>query len=535
MKNAVIYARYSSDKQTEQSIDGQLRYCTEYAKRNGYNIIHAYIDRAMSGTNDKRPDFQKMIADSAKKQFEFIIVWKLDRFARNRYDSAIYKNKLKKNGVRVLSATEGIGDGDESILLEAMLEAMAETYSRQLSQNVKRGLRESALKAQHIGGPVPLGYKIEGGTFINGKRKGGKIAIDEENAETVRSIFEKYANGMSQINIVKYLNARGLKTANNAKFTKSSLSSILTNRRYYGLYTYDDIVIENAVPPIITKELFDRCQARRAVYKIAPAASRDVKYLLTGKLFCGHCGSPMAGSSGTSRNGTRHYYYRCNRKNNAQCDKKIEQKEPLEQYVVEQTLKYVLSADRLRFIAENVVTRYNEDFSGDKVKEVENDIKRLEKDLEAYTDKLPLVSVQRLIDSINARAAAIELQIQDKENELAGLKIGQKAVLKVDEVIAWLEEFCEGNNKDKAFQAKIIDVLVNSVYLYDDKIVIYYNVKDNGKITYDENLKNLDKYSENGENEKCCKCSSFKGYTPPRHAKRAFLFASLYFVYIYKC
>ncbi len=146
MMNAVLYARYSSDKQTEQSIDGQLRYCEQYAKQHGYNIIGSYIDRAISGTSDNRPQFQQMIQDSSKKQFQFVIVWKLDRFARNRYDSAIYKNKLKKNGVKVLSATEGIGEGDESIILEAVLEAMAETYSRQLSQNVRRGLKESALK-----------------------------------------------------------------------------------------------------------------------------------------------------------------------------------------------------------------------------------------------------------------------------------------------------------------------------------------------------------------------------------------------------
>ena len=136
--NAVIYARYSSDKQTEQSIEGQLRFCNQYAEAHGYTVIENYIDRGISGTSDNRPQFQRMIADSDKKDFSFVIVWKLDRFARNRYDSAIYKNKLKKNGVKVLSATEGIGEGDESIILEAILEAMAETYSRQLSQNVRR-------------------------------------------------------------------------------------------------------------------------------------------------------------------------------------------------------------------------------------------------------------------------------------------------------------------------------------------------------------------------------------------------------------
>ena len=164
--NAVIYARYSSERQTEQSIEGQIRYCTQYADQHGYKIVDTYIDRAISGTSDNRPQFQKMISDSAKGQFRYIIVWKLDRFARNRYDSAIYKNKLKNNNVKVLSATEGIGEGDESIILEAVLEAMAETYSRQLSQNVRRGLKESALKCKSTGGTIPLGYKIDGGNLV---------------------------------------------------------------------------------------------------------------------------------------------------------------------------------------------------------------------------------------------------------------------------------------------------------------------------------------------------------------------------------
>ena len=120
---AVVYARYSSHSQGEQSIEGQLRDCYEYARRYDINVVGEYIDRATSGMTDERPDFQRMIADAAKKQFERVIVWKLDRFARNRYDSALYKHRLKQYGIRVISAMENVGEGDESILLEALLEA----------------------------------------------------------------------------------------------------------------------------------------------------------------------------------------------------------------------------------------------------------------------------------------------------------------------------------------------------------------------------------------------------------------------------
>ena len=122
MKTAVIYARYSSDSQTEQSIEGQLRECEEYAKKNNILILGTYIDRAMTGTNDNRPDFQRMIKDSSRKEWDYVLVYKLDRFSRNKYETAIHKNTLKNNGVKVLSAMENIPDTPEGIILESMLE-----------------------------------------------------------------------------------------------------------------------------------------------------------------------------------------------------------------------------------------------------------------------------------------------------------------------------------------------------------------------------------------------------------------------------
>lgn len=139
-QTAVIYARFSSHGQTEQSIEGQLRECYEYAKRNDLIILPEYIDRALSGTNDKRPEFQQMIEDSKKRDFNYVLVYQLDRFARNRYDSATYKAKLKKNNVRVISAKENITTDASGVLMESVLEGMAEYYSAELSQKVKRGI-----------------------------------------------------------------------------------------------------------------------------------------------------------------------------------------------------------------------------------------------------------------------------------------------------------------------------------------------------------------------------------------------------------
>ena len=200
---AVIYARYSSDNQREVSIEGQLRECMEYAAQNDITVIANYIDRAMTATSDNRPDFQRMIKDSYKRCFDMVIVWKLDRFSRDRYDSAHYKHILKKNGVKVVSAKENIGDGPEGIILESMLEGMAEYYSAELSVKVKRGLKENALKAKVNGGQIPFGYYID---------ENQKLAVDQTLAPIVLEAFTMYADGYLIKDIVKRFDEKGIVT-----------------------------------------------------------------------------------------------------------------------------------------------------------------------------------------------------------------------------------------------------------------------------------------------------------------------------------
>ncbi len=489
--NAVIYARYSSDKQTEQSIDGQLRYCTQYAKQQGYKIVGSYIDRAISGTSDNRPEFQQMIADSASKQFSYVIVWKLDRFARNRYDSAIYKNKLKKNGVKVLSATEGIGEGDESIILEAVLEAMAETYSRQLSQNVLRGLHESALKGNSTGGTVPLGYKLDGGFQSNGKIKGKRLTIDENTAHIVKLIFSRYAAGVSKTEIAQELNGKGYTTNRGTPFTVNSFRTILENRKYLGTYHYGDIKVEGGCPALIDETIFNQCVERAKLNKRAPAHNKAaVEYILNGKLFCGHCGSSMVGDSGTGCQGGKYFYYSCGarkRKANS-CDKRREKKDFIEWYIVEQTVNYVLSPERIDFIAGRVVEEYNKEFSNSGIKELEKRLSHLETEFSHLTDSLINAKSQRMIDAINKKAEAMELQISDTEDELAKLRVCCNARLTAPEVVTWLKSFCTGDLMDMDFRRRIIEVLINAIYLYDDKVVIYFNVRDGKQVSYIEML-----------------------------------------------
>ena len=332
----VIYARYSSDNQREESIEGQLRECKDYAERNGITILGTYIDRALSAKTDNRPEFQKMIKDSAKGLFDVVLVWKLDRFARNRYDSARYKNLLKKNGVKVISARENISEGSEGIILEAMLEGYAEYYSAELSEKVIRGLTDNALKCKYNGGTVPMGYYIDEQQYYQ---------IDPKTAPVVLEMFMRYSKGATMQELVNLLNSRGMRSIRGGKITLNIMNHLLKNRRYMGEYSYRDVVKEDGIPAIVPKDLFDRVQERLAKNKKAPARHKaEDDYLLTTKLYCGKCGSFMVGESGTSHTMKVHRYYRCvNTKKKKLCDKKAVKKDWIEDLVVNYTMKAIMN------------------------------------------------------------------------------------------------------------------------------------------------------------------------------------------------
>ena len=295
---AVIYARYSSDSQREASIEGQLRDCKDYAEKNGITVVGTYIDRAYSAKTDDRPDFQRMIKDSAKKIFDVVLVWKLDRFARNRFDAVNYKYQLEKNGVHLVSAMEPISQGPEGIMVESMLIGMAEYYSAELALKVARGERENALQCKYNGGIVPLGFTIG--------KEDRLYRIDPETAPIVQEIFTRYANGEPAEKIAASLNERGLRTRTGRPFVKNSFFQIF----YIGEYRYKDIVTPGGIPAIVDEDLFNRVQQRFEQNKIAHGrpAKENVSYLLTTKLFCGKCGTLMGGESGTSYMGNTYYF-----------------------------------------------------------------------------------------------------------------------------------------------------------------------------------------------------------------------------------
>ncbi|MEG0999242.1 MAG: recombinase family protein, partial [Clostridiales bacterium] len=472
----VIYARYSSHNQTEQSIEGQLRECSRFAADNNIGIVNHYIDRAKTGTNDNRAEFQKMLRDSDKKQFDTVIVWKIDRFGRNREEIAINKVKLRKNNVRVMYAQENIPDSPEGIIVESCLEGFAEYYSKVLSQNIMRGMQTAALKGHYTGAGVALGYGIaEDKSFY----------VKDADAVIVKNIFDMYDSGKTQAEIIRELKKSGYKTQKGCDFNSSAITRIIKNRKYIGEYRWHDIFIEDGMPQIIDKEIFERCQGRMERNKSGPQKKyreNSENFMLTGKLYCGLCGDGMCGDSGTGKKGYTYYYYTCSGKKHLKgCKKKSVPKDFLEKSVIATTISIVLQDNVIDYIAKRAVElqkkeradkselNYHKNQLQETKTAINNIMKAMEQGIITSTTKDRLLELE---------AAKRELETNIAMDEMARPLIGY------DHIVYFLESFKNGDIEDKVYCQKIIDVFVNAIYLYEDKITITYNYSgDNNKIT----------------------------------------------------
>lgn len=476
IKTACLYVRYSSANQTEQSIEGQTRVCRDFCNRYNIKIVEIYADRATSASKniDKRVSFLKMIKDSEKGLFDAVIVYKLDRFSRSRYDSANYKYRLKKNGVQLISATENISNDPEGIILESVLEGMAEFYSAELSQKINRGMRESAYKHNSIGGAMPLGYKTVDKKYV----------IDEDTAHIVREAFQMYAEGHSVAEICRIFNARGYKTSKGTNFGKSSFTKIFTNEKYIGVYKYHDYRAEDVIPPIIDKDLWDRVQLRSKKIAKAPARNKARHvYMLSGKLYCGMCGEHMNGNS----NNNNYAYYECYGKRNGhvQCHKKNLRKEYIERIVAQDALS-LLTDEYIEKIATIACERNDAEIMSEspvphirnRMREVELSLTNLTKAIEAGS--APDTLVKRMVELEQEKK---DLQIQIKKEE------GNLISLDKEQVIFWLEKFKDGDIEDEEFCRLLIDLFVNSVTVWDEdndqfKVTIAYNLTSLPTKTY---------------------------------------------------
>ena len=462
---AVIYARYSSDNQREESIEGQIRECTAYAEKNGITIVKHYIDRAISAKTDNRPEFQQMLKDSDKKLFDIVLVWKLDRFARNRYDSARYKTQLKKNGVKLMSATEIISEGPEGIILESVLEGYAEYYSADLAEKVVRGQTENILKGRCNGGRGTFGYTLDSER---------KFHIDPLISPFVLESFKKYNEGSTMKEIRDWLNENGIKNPVGGAFTYNSVEHMLKNRRYIGELKFRDVVVPDAIPPIIPLELFEDVQEKIAKNKKAPARRKaEDDYLLTTKLFCGYCGALMFGESGTSRTGEVHRYYKCaTAKKHKGCKKKTVRKQWLEDLVVNQTMQLVKDDAAMESIIAKVMELQNKENTNIPLYE-----KQLRDAESGIQNMLNAIQAGILTSSTKERLEALEEQRKELQARIAEERLA-KPKMKEEFVRFWLLRFRKLDMTQPEQRQALVDTFINAIYLYDDKVLITFNYKE---------------------------------------------------------
>ena len=400
-KNRVaLYARFSSSNQREESIDAQIRAMKEYCQRNGLQIVAVYTDEAKSATSDNRPQFLQMISDSDKKIFDIVLIHKLDRFSRNRYDSAIYKNKLKKNGVEIRSVLERLDDSPESIILESLLTAMGEYYSHNLAREVRKGQKENALACKHNGGKLPLGYDMDADR---------RLTINEDEAEIVRLIFDMYSRGYGYAAILEELEKRGCRSKTGGHFQKHSLRAILTNEKYSGTFVFnkqkprrgsisyghevETIRVPDGCPAIVSREIFDSVQKRMRLnnYNSGGYAAKEI-YLLRRVIRCGECGKAMTGNTRYSgRSKTKHSTYRCPTKAHL-CENREINREYLDAYIIMLLEQNIFNDHAMKGLVKDIQKRLQET-----QKRTEKELRTLTQQQEALTE-----AIQRVAEVIEA-------------------------------------------------------------------------------------------------------------------------------------
>lgn len=473
MPTAAIYARYSSHAQRDASIDQQLSVCRAFAARGGIDVVDVYTDRALTGTNDNRPGFRRMIADAPKGRWSYVIVYALDRFSRDRYDAATNKHKLRQAGVKVISATEPISDEPAGILMESMLEGWAEYYSRELSVKVRRGHMDNAKKCM-VNGALPLGYR---------KGPDGRYEIVPEEAAIVREIFQRVAAGDPLVSITDDLNARGYRTKTKKAWNNSSYNQILTNVRYTGVYIYQDIRIPGGIPAIITQAEFDAAQSavshkrnpRRAVDGPVSRRRDDGRYLLTGKLFCGGCQSPLVGVSGTARDGSLRHYYACKGRLNKtvpDCTLKNIRQGDIEYDIAAAIRTKMLTPDTIRAIADAAYTYQLQAAADPEIPLLTQQLTDTERAI-----KNIMTAIEQGIFTASTRDRLQELEADklDLQTRLTVAKEHAERLPTKSEIEAALTYYSTGDLNDPLYREALIDAFLVRAYVYPDKYTIFFS------------------------------------------------------------
>jgi len=424
---AVIYARYSCERQNEMSIEGQMDVCLKYAEEHGLVIIDKYVDRAISGRTDDRPQFQTMIKDSASKTFDVVLVYKLDRFSRDKYQSAIYRNELKKNGVSIMSAMENIPNTPEGVLLESVLEGLNQYYSMELSQKIKRTLKLKKERGEFLGGFRPYGYDIVD----------GKLVINQEESKTIKQMYALIINGLEPIDIRHKLAYDG------------SIQSIIRNERYKGRYS-PRIVSDDTWT--LANDILDQLSGTHANH-----TRYKFNYKLSGKCFCGICGHRMTG--GVAKGGL-YRYYECKQK----CGLHRVDCEWLEDNVIKAVMDLITDKENLDAIAKECVFQIKERLK----KEYDtNSLKKRIDEINKKRDALIELYISTKSPFINAKLLALDEEQEKLEKELYATNNVRATIPNVIQFIRQFQQCPPESLKDR-----ICREIVRKVIVYNDYVEV---------------------------------------------------------------
>jgi site-specific DNA recombinase len=490
-KKTVVYARYSSKNQQEQSIDIQVKACEDFAEKNNYEVVDRYCDYAKTGRNAHRKELQRLISDSYKGKFTVVLVHKIDRWFRNQRESLNCQKTLLDNGIEFISVTEGSTGSRQSKMLLGIQSVIAENESDTISERIKGGQKESASKCQYMGGPLPLGYSVDPVTH--------KYVIDEQEASIVRKIFDMYVGGTGYTKILEYLNSMGFRTKRGNRFGTGSLHGLLKNEKYKGRYVYgvleDTIVngkrciikrppeewtvVEGGIPAIIDAKLFDRAQKKLALNKKASGQYKAKEvYLLSGIIKCGVCRSPMhvnTRSDGYSS-------YNCSKNNHRKdCTNRGIRRDELDDYVVDKLYENLFSSSSVKELAD-ALNEHNENMSSKATEEIE----LARRELRSVKKK-----INRLLDfvaggSIREKTASAKLEELEREQRYARKHLKkmkeQNAIVPIPEdmILDLLTESKKllkaKNDSNAAERRSFIKSYVRRVTVYEDKIKVLFKI-----------------------------------------------------------
>ena len=463
-----IYARYSAGpNQTDQSIEGQVADCQAYAERNGIQIVEIYADRHISGKSIVgRNEFQRMLHDAEQHRFECVIVWKIDRFGRDRQDIALSKMKLKKAGVRLLYAEESVPEGPEGIILESVLEGLAEYYSADLRQKIVRGMRETAKKGQYCGAPLPIGYTVDDEKHI---------IVDEEKAAVVREAFRMHNAGAQTKELVELFRKHGVTGQRGKPITQAVIYRMLRNEKYLGRFEIQGVEI--LTDPIIDLATFEEAAKHFGTPRNNAAGRAKVDYLLSCKCFCSYCGAMLNGESGTSKTGKVYHYYKCGaKKRGEKCELKPIPRDHFEDRVIEATVEDMLTEDMIEKLTVRILEIQEQEDALDPAaayrKQLDSNRKRQRNILDAIEEGTGARGLAGRLAELEAEEEELLVEIERAEMK--------KPRLTSEAVGAWLRSFRNGDTKDAAFRQRLVDTFIARIEVRNGQAMIFYNIQEKG-------------------------------------------------------